>query len=210
MADLKQIMLGGKDDTSINELIDDILLILLGVSDDTHAKIMKLIKNSNEISDMRRHLRLIYTADFHKLVDIITRINNNTTDDTYSDIDFNSATKDDTDDMAPDNISPSKFKEHFSPFSLLSKVLSEVDTNPQGNANIKGSMDEIKQLQSSDDPLRKSLSTLLQKAIQLNKQISDTRAQIAQKDAQQQRSTTNNNVQQPINPQQNQQQPPQR
>jgi hypothetical protein len=73
---------------------------------------------------------------------------------------------------------------------------------------IKQRDDEIKGLESSDDPAQRNLAALLKKQVQLAKQINDVRQQLEQKRQQGQQQNTNNQVGQQQNNQQGQNQPP--
>jgi hypothetical protein len=108
-------------------------------------------------------------------------------------------------------------------FSLLSEIstadirsttptrdaVMQQSKQPQAQV-IKQRDDEIKGLESSDDPAQRNLAALLKKQVQLAKQINDVRQQIDQKRQQGQQQNTNNQAgqQNTQNNQQGQNQPP--
>lgn len=108
-------------------------------------------------------------------------------------------------------------------FSLLSEIstadirattptrdaVMQQSKQPQA-AVIKQRDDEIKGLESSDDPAQRNLAALLKKQVQLAQQINDVRKQIDQKRQQGQQQNTNNQAGQnnTQNNQQSQNQPP--
>lgn len=184
---------GTKSDASIVALVDDIFQILLGLSVDTSERIVRMIKSSDEYTNMKHKLKSLHNIEFRKLIAVVDAAGNTNHNEVDSDLENEDNTPVNVKTSLKDKMN-SKPEEHSSTFEssfpLLSAVaLDELDSfsyakyigqdKPTRIEKAKMSdvnyrkdlIGDMDRLSASNDPDERKLAMLLKQVATLRKKI---------------------------------------